>query len=325
MRTGKYCSLSCCLHGAVFLTKEMLWPPDRKVWVRFFILTLFISGSLLSSIDPTILPGHDLLNVPSLSDAITDPLMISSHVEEMMFAGTLIILGTLILLFFKSILSFVFVDIIQDRKTGIISRFWFHVRSGLQYFGIYLLILILAGIIIFLNAFFILLPALIEDQGHFLPILDAFVVYFIVSLLCLFPIWIFLIGMYDFIVPVMITDNSSILFAYKTVFSLLIVNKKRFFLYLLIRVTGALAVTGFIFICSLLLISLLSFVFSLFPMQDLFYALCGIGSVLFLTILILTPATTFFRLFSLLFLSSLDPRYGTLVVRHNGSPGMKWE
>ncbi|MBN1167942.1 MAG: hypothetical protein JXA44_12560 [Methanospirillaceae archaeon] len=299
------------------MTKDMLWPPDRKVWVRFFILTLFISGSLFSSFDPTLLPGYDPGNPDSLPDSITNPVMISSHAEEMMLAGTVIILVILILLFFKSVLSFVFVDVIVDRKTGIVSRFWSHLGRGLQYFGIYLLALIFAVLIIFLSAFFILVPALIENQGQFLSILDTFFTYFMVSLLCLFPVWVFLIGMYDFIVPVMITDNCSIIFAYKTVFSLLMVNKKRIFWYLLIRVTGALAVAGFIFFFSLFLVSLFSSLFSFFSIPGLFYAFCSMGSLIFLSVLILTPATTFFRLFSLLFLSSLDPRYGRSV-----SPGM---
>lgn len=284
-------------------TRDILWPPDRRVWIRIFFLSLFIGGTLLTSFNTDMFGQFDFFLL------ITNPDIVASYLSLLVIIGILCIVTGLILLYIKSVFSYVFIDVLKNRHLSIRDAFLIQMRRGVQYFVFYVLIMIVASAIIMIIAVIFLIPLLIQSEGKLLLFVDVIFSYLVLSLVALFPIWVVLVIMYDFVIPLMLYNDCSIYTAWEKAFSLFLKNKQKIVIYLIIRIILTLVVTGIIGIISFYLGFLLNTLFTAIPVVYLVQVICSVCVIISISLFLMTPVVTFFRFFSLIFLSQFDTRY----------------
>ncbi|HWQ64462.1 MAG TPA: hypothetical protein VN429_08590 [Methanospirillum sp.] len=299
---------------ALTRTWNLLWPPHPGVWIRLAIIALFLGGVVINPLktDTTLSRTVD----------ISSPAAFAGYMDLLMtlFAG--IVVAGVIYVVISSVLQFIFVDCLSSGNIQLTRTLRLRWGKGIRLVGFYLVLLL----VILITMLFLMIQILIPGmQGGYFDLMRFMILLIetlLASLIVLIPVWVIAILTADFVVPVMIVDDSGIISGWKRIIRLFSGRWREAGIYtglkiLLIFVTGIiLGIVIFLISIPLGLINMaISIGAGLTPDQGnsgivMFGA--GTGAMILISLFLLVPVITFFRYYSLAVLRDLDPDYNLL-------------
>lgn len=310
------------LDSAIDRTGELLWPFKLGVWLRLAVISLFVGGSTGFNPFSYQFSGQDLASglpveiPPDILDTIVAniPLLLIALVGIILLL--IIIFGII-----GSIFQFVFVDCLSSRDVSLSRTFNIRTGKGVRLFlfqlGLVLLLVIILGL--FALVFFGPLILGLVQNGFaiasailFIPVLVMLILIF--ALVQLITI--------DFVVPVMIRDDSGVITGWKTVYSFLRAEWKQPLVYVVVKFVLSIATAILLVILGLIALLVVAVPFALLAILLLIFLDAG-ATILILIIpfaiiaipvvlMISVPFTTFYRHYSLLVLERIAPDYALL-------------
>ena len=315
------------IDDAIDATRSFLWPFDLGRWLKLAVVVFFIGGSGGSSVNPgqfsntasTDSPPMDPGTMPSLSE-ITNAL---GTTEWLLVAGAvaLIVLLVLVLSFVSAVMEFVFVESLSRERVAIREywRGWW--RAGGRLFG-FRLVVGLLSLTVAGGAILAALWPLLEGGGGFsvaallLAIGVALVVTLVSSLVNGFTT--------QFVVPVMITGNLTVLGAWRRFWPTMVGQWKQYLAYVFLRLVLSIAVAVVVGVVSALGALVLAIPFGVLALlgaavltvsQVAGWAVILLAGALFVvTLLVLSlfvsvPVQTFLRYYALLVLGDTEAAF----------------
>lgn len=300
---------------AIERTRQLLWPPKKGIWIRIALIALFLGGGLISP------PNLDTIS-PSSSGVLTlSPDSLSDQMELMLTVASGIVVAGLLYVMVSAIFQFVFVDCLSSGKVSLAGPFRLRWRKGMHLVGFYLVLLLIMFICMVFLTFWFLGPVLSSGNPDILSLLIAVVQMLILLFIILIPVWILAILTADFVVPVMITDDTGIITGWSRVITLFSGRWIEAGIYTGLKIM-LIVISGMIIGVAAFLISL-PFSFGLFSggigyevsgsgSSELLSLLAGTLLIFLVSLFLLVPVLTFFRYYSLAVLRTLDSRYDLL-------------
>jgi hypothetical protein len=311
------------LDSAIDRTRDLLWPFKIGVWLRLAVISFFVGGSTGFNPFGYQFSGQDL---PSWYPGEIPPDIldtVAANIPLFLIALVGIILLLIIILgIIGSIFQFVFVDCLSSRDVSLSRTFNIRTGKGVRLFlfqlGLVLLLIIILGLLA-LVFFGPLILGLASENGFaiasailFIPVLVMLILIFaLVQLLTI-----------DFVVPVMIRDDSGVISGWKTVYSFLRAEWKQPLVYVVVKFVLSIATGILLVILGLIALLVVGVPFALLAILLMLFLEAG-ATILILIIpfaiiailvvlMISVPFTTFFRHYSLLVLERIAPDYALL-------------
>lgn len=306
--------IATIIDEALTRTWSLLWPPHPGIWIRLAIITLFLGGAVINPLktDTTLTRTID----------ITSPGVVSDYMDLLLTIAAGIIVVGIIYVVISSVLQFIFVDCLSSGNIQLTRTLRLRWGKGMRLVGFYLiLLLVILGTMLFL-IIQILLPGI--QGGHFdiVRFMLLLIETLLVSLIVLIPIWVIAILTADFVVPVMIVDDSGIISGWKRIIRLFSGRWMDAGIYTGLKIL-LIFVTGIIIGLAVFLISiplgLINTAITLGSGLTLDHGNIGIvllgagtGAMILISLFLLVPVIAFFRYYSLVVLRDLDPDYNLL-------------
>lgn len=299
---------------ALTRTWSLLWPPYPGVWIRLAIIALFLGGAVLNPLksDTTL----------TRTVEITSPAAVADYMDILITLAAGILVAGVIYVVISSVLQFIFVDCLSSGNIQLTRTLRLRWGKGMRLVGFYLvLLLVILSTVLFLMIQ-IVLPGM--QGGHFdlIRFMILLIETLLVSLIVLIPIWIIAILTADFVVPVMIVDDSGIISGWKRIIKLFSGRWMDAGIYtglkiLLIFATGI--IIGLIVFLISIPLGLINMAISfgsgfILDQGNIGVVMLGVGTgaMILISLFLLVPVITFFRYYSLAVLRDLDPDYNLL-------------
>lgn len=319
------------IDDAVDATRSLLWPFDAGRWLRLMLVVFFVGGSGASA--PSQFGGSVSTGSGPQSGSLTElpaPETVVPGTTELLVIGAVlaavavVVLG---LMFVGSVMEFVFVESLR-REAVSIGRYWrARWRAGLRLFGFRLLL----GVVTLTLAGAVLAPAL-------LPAISGDASVAVGLLLLAVPVLIVLAAVSglvgglttNFVVPVMIVEERSLLSAWRRFWPVLTGQWKEYAAYValgfLIRIatgiaTGVAVVFGVIVaaipfgITGIVGVALLSVARPVGAALIAVSILSFVLAVIALALLVSVPVQTYLRYYALLVLGDTDADFDLVAER----------
>ena len=297
-------------------TTMLLWPPRRGVWLRIAIIALFLGGGMINPI------RTDSLNWSGAPTGIPGPSAISGYMSLILTILAGLLIAGLIYIVISSIFQFIFVDCLSSGKILLTRTLRLRWRKGMHLVGFYIILLIIILFCTFVATLTIMVPVLLSKDPGIIRILLLLIETLVVLLIILIPIWVLAILTADFVVPVMIEDDSGILTGWRQVITIFQGRWIEAGIYIALKLV-LITITGIILGMVIFLISIPLGITNavlntgsgwspdITPIGILCVGL-GTAAMLLISLLLLVPVITFFRYYSLAVLRDLDSRYTLL-------------
>lgn len=302
------------LKPAWHYTIDQFWPPKAGHILRLLLISFFI-GTWIANPFPQDL---SLSDITTLSPQITGGVL-PGETNQIIAVMIGILLVLLIYALFSSIFQFIFVDYLSLKSEKILPSFQARAGMGMRLLGFYLVTIFLIGLCAAVVIIGIAVPVLLthpyEPSRFFVALL-----YTLAGLLILIiPIWILTIIVTDFVVPVMIVHECGIIQGGRIIWKEFSGKWDETGMYLLFKMginigTGiilgiflvaAMEMMGF---SSLTLIPGMGSAFQV-SFSEMFIPLLLMAGI---TLVVMTPVTTFLRYYALIFLELLSETYDLL-------------
>ena len=292
----------------------LLWPPRKGVWLRVAIITLFLGGGMINPF------RTDSMQVSDVQGSLPGPEVLSGYMPLIFsFFAALLIAGFLYICV-SAVFQFVFVDCLSSGKILFTRTFRLRWGKGLHLIGFYLILLVIILISALLVILTVMMPVFVSETRDFLTILIRLMETLIILLIILMPVWIIAILTADFVVPVMIVDDTGIISGWKQVVTLFHGRWTDAGTYIALKI--------FLIFLAGVILGVITFLISIplgipdialtieqgstpTPSGILLIGL-GTGAMMVKSLLLLVPVITFFRYYSLAVLRDLSPRYSLL-------------
>jgi hypothetical protein len=297
---------------ALFRTVTLLWPPSPGIWLRIALIGLFLGGGITFPLKT------ENLGVPDLNTRmIIDKSVKPDYLNLLITIGGGLFIACLLYVVMSAILQFVFVDCLSSGKILLSRTFRLRLRKGSELMLLYLLLFSIIILATVLLTFLIIIPNIQSGILDPVPLLFSVVEMLVLLLIILIPVWICAILVADFIVPIMILDESSLVPAARTFFAIFAGRWKEAGIYTGLKI--------FLIFTLGIIIGMITFLLS-FPLgladtilphtrgHSAFIStdiMIRIGfetaAMILISLLLLVPVITFFRYYSLAVLRELDP------------------
>jgi hypothetical protein len=298
-------------------TKTLLWPPKFGVWIRITIIALFLGGGVAN---PFKTGDVQWSSVQELS--LAGPLTITENLELIVAITIGLLVAGLIYVIISAIFQFIFVDCLSSGKILLTRTFSLRWRKGLQLVCFYLVLLLIICVCAIATSVLIIIPALTTGTD-IIGVLISIIITLILLLILLIPVWIIAVLTADFVVPVMIVDDTGIISGFRQVFYLFHSRWFEVGIYIALKILlmfGCGIILGaLIFLVSIPLgltgaILTIGTINLIYPDTLGNIILVGMGTIamILISLLLLVPVVTFFRYYSLAVLRDISPKYNLL-------------
>jgi hypothetical protein len=319
-----------------------LLPFSLRNWAVLGVVAFFVSGTT----------GFNLnfnLGTGDVSGGGTAPLPGSGFVEGLavvggsprlvlaLLIGAIVLLALLVLWYVAAVMEFVLVDIATEQDVRLRGFVGASTRKGLSLFGLRLALALItiAGVVLF---------AILAAVGN-LALLVAGLLLLPVVVLLAIGLWLVSRLTTDFVVPVMIAEDTGVVQGWRTVWPALRADWKQYGVYVLLRLLlGAVAalvvgigftVIGLVLVIPFVIVGVVVGVLltSVLGATAVGVALVAVLALLFVvllvvvgTVLIQVPVQTYLRYYSLFVLGATTPEYDLLedvrssIASGDGSP-----
>ncbi|PWR73790.1 DUF7544 domain-containing protein [Methanospirillum lacunae] len=306
--------IATVIDEALTRTWNLLWPLRPGVWIRLAIIALFLGGVVIN-------PFKTDTGLSKITD-ISSPAAVSGYMDILITLAAGIIVTGAIYVMISSILQFIFVDCLSSGNIQLTRTMRLRWGKGIRLVGFYLVLLLVILITMIFLMIQILIPGMQGGYFDLIRFLILLIETLLISLIVLIPVWIIAILTGDFVVPVMIVDDSGIISGWNKTIRLFSGRWREAGIYtglkiLLIFVTGIiLGIVIFLISIPLGLINMaISIGSGLTPDQgnsEIIMFGAGTGVMILISLFLLVPVITFFRYYSLAVLRDLDPDYNLL-------------
>jgi len=312
---------------AVDATRSFLWPFDLGRWLKLALVVFFLGGT--GAVNPlqfsggtpsTGSPGEPG-QLPSYS-AVVDALTPTEWAIVGAIVGAILLLG-LVFGFLGAVMEFVFVESLRRERVSIREYWGDRWRQGARLFGFRLVVgllsLAIAGGAIVVAVW----PLVAGGQFSVAVLLAAVGVALVVAtgsgLLNGFTT--------QFVVPVMVVEDRSVLGAWKRFWATMVGEWKEYLAYAALRIVLSIAVgilvsvvTGIGMVVVAIPLVILGIAgAALFAVSDLvggavllFVAVLFIVAVVLLSLLVAVPIQTYLRYYALLVLGDVDRSFDVI-------------
>lgn len=315
------------IEEAVDRTIALLWPPSPGVWVRIALIVFFLGGCVIHPV------GTDDISLPGFHpDSLAFDQSLIQYSDLVFLVIFLIFAGGIAYVIISSIFQFVFVDCLSSDTILLTRTLKIRIAKGFRLMAFYLILLGIMCMVAFVLSFLFFVPLLTRGDANMIDLLVALITVLVLLMVLLIPVWILAILTADFVVPVMILDDTGIIAGWKRVYTLFQGNGRVIAIYTLLKIILIIAsgvVLGIIaFLISIPLglsgelTSADTGISQVLSSDGLILLLMGTGAMVLISLLLLVPVITFFRYYSLIVLSRLNPVYTLLPpkTRENISP-----
>jgi hypothetical protein len=312
------------LDDALDLTRRLLTPVDRTLWVKLAVVVFFIGG-----------PGANLnsfqFNVPAGDGGATPPpgtppgemLPQLGGAEIAVIAG--VALATLAVglavAFLGAVMEFVFVESLRRERVAIREYWGERWRQGLRLFGFRLVI----GLFVFGSVLVFAAPVVLAALSA--EVAAAPVLALLVVLLPLFVVLGIVLGLVNgfttvFVVPIMVLEDRTVLGAWRRLWPTITAEWTQYLAYavagFVLTILGGIVVSLVVGVAALVLLVPFGLLFALgigvllvvgpigLALLVLFGVLYGLALVAVVA-LAQVPVQTYLRYYALLVLGDIDP------------------
>ncbi len=314
------------LDEAINRTKNLLWPPHKGIWIRIAIIVLFLGGGIINPI--------------KIDDGNMTDFQFAKFLYPSALSGYLDIIVTVMIgigfigLFYviiSAIFQFVFVDCLSSGKILLARPFKLRIGKGIHLFGFYLLLFLIIILCIIILTILLIIPACTNGIPDLIPLLVLLIETLVLLFFLLTPVWIIAILTADFVVPVMIVDNTGVISGWRRVTQIYRGRWIEAGIYTGIKIFIT-VLTGLILGTMVFLISIpLGFVsaLSLSASENFLvnhgpgfiHLILGTIGIFLISLFLLVPVITFFRYYSLAVLRDLSPEYNLIPADHVSGQG----
>lgn len=309
------------LDRAIQVTRDLLWPFNKGVWLRLALIALFVGWGGGGFPQTTWSSDNDFpgeIFTGFQTSGISDYFGIILAVLLAMVA-----IG-LVYMLIGSILQFVFVDCITMKHVSISQYFRPRAEKGARLF----LFQIGISVILILALIAALIPLLFISggiDGGYALIPMTLLLLLLIPILLIIAVTAGVIQLItiDFVVPIMIRKDCGVIEGWKSIYAIIRRQWMQGIIYLIVRFLAALGAGLVILLITLLALGILAIPFAIIGFI-LYATVQMMNTILLLLIipyliiavpvalLISVPFITFFRTYSLKVLGRLSPEYAML-------------
>lgn len=298
-------------------TVALLWPPSPAVWFRIALIVFFLGGCVIQPFgtDDFILPGFH-------TDEVVFQEYLLQNSDPIFLSILLIFAGGIAYVIISSIFQFVFVDCLSSDTIILTRTLTIRIGKGVRLMIFYLFLLGIVSLAAIVLSLLFFVPVLTGGDASMVDLLIALITVLVLVILLLIPVWVLAILTADFVVPVMILDDTGIIAGWRSTLTLFQGNERTIAMYTGLKIVLIIAsgvVLGAMAIIISIPLGLLGDLASaedgIVPLQStdaIISLLMGTGAMVLTSLVLLVPVITFFRYYSLVVLGNLNPAYTLL-------------
>jgi hypothetical protein len=265
----------------------------------------------------------DNVRIPALNETGIPPSgSLAGYGDLLAIIGTIILAAGIIYVIISAVFQFVFVDCLSSSRILLTRTLRIRMGKGVHLVGFYLFLLAIIILAAIGVSFLMIFPHLSLPAPNPIHLLVAIVETLILLLIILIPVWIVAILTADFVVPVMIVDDTGIIQGWRRVLSLFQGNWGNATTYTGLKILLS-VISGVILGIIIFLISIpLDLAGAILRVENgnaaspsllaLIPVILGAGTMILISLLLLVPVITFFRYYSLIVLRDLNLTYNLL-------------